>query len=166
MDLSVIDVAMLALFLAVAPIALWVAWSDVATMKIPNRAVLAAMAAFAVVGLAVLPFDAYLWRWAQFGIVLALGFVLNMARAMGAGDAKFGAAMALFIAPEHVGLFLMLLSAVVLASFVTHRTARAVPAVRGAFPTWESWHRTDFPMGLPLGGTLVAYLGLAALSVI
>lgn len=166
MDLSVIDFAALVLFLAAVPISLWVAWSDVATMKIPNKAVLAAMGAFAVIGLAVLPFEAYLWRWAQFAIVLALGFVLNLARAMGAGDAKFGAAMALFVAPEHVGLFLMLLSAVAIAAFVTHRAARSVPAVRGAFPTWESWHRSDFPMGLALGGALIAYLALATFSTI
>lgn len=166
MDLSVIDFATLVLFLAAAPIGVWVAWSDVSTMKIPNKAVLAAMAAFAVIGIAILPFEDYLWRWLQFAIVLAIGFLLNLARAMGAGDAKFGAAMALFIAPEHAGVFLMLLSAVAIVAFVTHRAARAVPAVRGAFPSWESWDRSDFPMGLALGGALIAYLGLATLSTI
>ncbi len=157
-----IDIAMLALFVAAAPIALWVAWSDVATMKIPNRAVVAAIAAFAVVGLAVLPFDDYLWRWLQFAAVLALGFALTVARAMGAGDAKFGAAMALFVAPEHAAQFLMLLSAVLVAAFATHRAARALPAVRGAFPDWESWNRPEFPMGLALGAALIFYLGLGA----
>ncbi len=36
----------------VLPIALWVAWSDMKFMKIPNKAVLALVAVFAVVGLA------------------------------------------------------------------------------------------------------------------
>jgi prepilin peptidase CpaA len=70
--------------------------------------------------------------------------------------------MALFVAPEHAAQFMMLLSAVVLAAFVTHRAARAMPAVRGAFPTWESWNRQDFPMGLALGAALIFYLALGA----
>jgi prepilin peptidase CpaA len=35
---------------------------------------------------------------------------------------------------------------------------RAVPAVRRATPDWVSWQRKDFPMGLALVGTFVAYL--------
>ena len=159
-----IDFAMLALLLVAAPIGIWVAWSDVATMKIPNRAVVAAIVGFAVIGAAVLPFGDYLWRWLQFAVVLAIGFGMTIARAMGAGDAKFGAAMALFVAPEHAAEFMMLLSAVLLAAFATHRAARAMPAVRGAFPTWESWERKDFPMGLALGAALIFYLALGAVS--
>jgi prepilin peptidase CpaA len=144
------------------PIGIWVAWNDMAFMKIPNKAVMALFVVFAVVGLVALPFQDYLWRYAQLVAVLAIGFVLNMARAVGAGDAKFAAAMAPFVDPGDLRILLVLFAAVLLAAFATHRTARAVPAVRGAFPGWESWTRRDFPMGLALGGTLIFYLLLGA----
>ncbi len=144
------------------PIGVWVAWNDMAFMKIPNKAVMALFAVFVVVGLAALPLEAYLWRYVQVAAVLALGFVLNLARAVGAGDAKFAAAMAPFISPGDIRVVLVLFAAVLISAYVTHRAARAVPAVRGAFPGWESWSRKDFPMGLALGGTLIFYLLLGA----
>ncbi len=50
--------------------------SDMKFMKIPNKAVLALMAVFAVVGLIALPLDVWAWRWAHFlVIVLVIGFV-------------------------------------------------------------------------------------------
>jgi prepilin peptidase CpaA len=140
------------------PIGIWVAWNDMAFMKIPNKAVVALFAVFVVVGLLALPLDSYVWRYAQLAGVLALGFVLNIARAVGAGDAKFAAAMAPFVDPGDVRVVLVLFAAVLLAAFVTHRAARSVPAVRTAFPAWESWSRKDFPMGLALGGTLIFYV--------
>ena len=144
-------------------IGVWVAWNDMAYMKIPNKAVAALFVVFVVVGLLALPFQEYLWRFAQLAGVLAVGFVLNLARAVGAGDAKFAAAMAPFIDPGDARLLLVLFAAVLLAAFVTHRGARSVPAVRRAFPSWESWARGDFPMGLALGGTLIFYLILGVL---
>lgn len=140
------------------PIGIWVAWSDMAFMKIPNKAVIALFAVFVIVGLIALPFETYLWRYLQLVVVLGAGFVLNMARAVGAGDAKFAAAMAPFFAPGDFRLALVLFSAVLIGAFVTHRAARALPAMRRAFPAWESWSRKDFPMGLALGGTLIFYL--------
>jgi prepilin peptidase CpaA len=140
------------------PIGIWVAWNDMAFMKIPNRAVVALFAVFVVVGLLALPFEDYLWRYVQFAGVLALGFVLNAARAVGAGDAKFAAAMAPFVDPGDARVVLVLFAAVLIAAFVTHRAARTIPAMRAAFPAWESWSRKDFPMGLALGGTLIFYL--------
>lgn len=147
-----------------APIAIWVAWSDMARMKIPNKAVLALVAVFAVVGLAALPLELWAWRWSHLAAVLAVGFVANAAGLMGAGDAKFAAAMAPFVMREDGVLFAYLLAAVVIAGFVTHRLARAVPAIRARAPHWESWSRNDFPMGLCLGGALVFYLLLGAVA--
>jgi prepilin peptidase CpaA len=140
------------------PIAIWVAWSDMARMKIPNKAVMALVAVYAVVGLIALPFEDYLWRYAHLGVVLAVGFVANAARLLGAGDAKFAAAMAPFIALPDAVTFVYLFSVVLLAGFAVHRLARATPAIRGRTPQWESWSRKDFPMGLCLGSALVIYL--------
>ena len=149
---------------AVLPVALWVAWSDMARMRIPNAAVLVMVGLYAVLGLLALPLSVWAWGWAHLGVVLVLGFVLNVVGAMGAGDAKFAAAMAPFIALPDVAPFLMLFAAVLLAAFATHRGVRAVPALRGLSPGWESWHRGDFPMGLALAGAMVFYLLLAAMT--
>ncbi len=147
----------------VVPIGIWVAWNDMKFMKIPNKAVLALFGVFVVVGLVALPFDAYLWRWPIALGVLAIGFVMNLARAMGAGDAKFLAAMAPFADPGDVNVIIILFAAMLLAAFATHRLFRAMPRVRAGFPDWESWTHAKFPMGLALGTTIILYLVLGVL---
>ncbi|MCB1338985.1 MAG: prepilin peptidase [Maritimibacter sp.] len=149
------------------PIGIWVAWSDMARMKIPNYAVLALVAVFAVVGIGlalagVWSFETWAWRWVHLVVVLLIGFLANMIGAMGAGDAKFAAAMAPFVVRQDVLPFIYLLAAVVILGFTLHRVARAIPAVRGLAPHWESWTRKDFPMGLCLAGALVIYLAAGA----
>lgn len=78
----------------VLPICLYVAYTDMALMKITNKAVVLLALIFVVLGIFLMPFDAYLWRLAALGIVLAIGIILNAAGALGAGDAKFAAAAA------------------------------------------------------------------------
>ncbi|PWE31978.1 hypothetical protein DDZ14_12220 [Maritimibacter sp. 55A14] len=154
------------IFLVIAlPISVWVAWSDMKTMRIPNLAVLALTAGFLVLGLVALPLDAYLWRLAHILIVLLAGFLLSVLGLVGAGDAKFAAAMAPFIALGDLRGFAFVLAIVMIAAFLTHRLARATPLVRRVTPDWQSWERKkDFPMGFALGGALVAYLALAAMQ--
>ena len=144
----------------VIPIAIWVTWSDMSSMKIPNKAVLALMIVFAVIGLIALPFMDYLWRWAHFVVVLIITFVLNALRLLGAGDAKFAAAMAPFIALPDWYPFMFLLGATLIAAFIVHRTAKAT-RIRQMVPEWESWTRREFPMGMALAPALVFYLLIA-----
>ncbi|MWP37578.1 hypothetical protein GQY15_08165 [Rhodobacter sphaeroides] len=146
----------------VLPIALWVAWSDMKFMKIPNKAVLALAAVFLVAGPVVLPLDDWLWRWLHLLVVLAVGFLMNMGRLIGAGDAKFAAAMAPFVALEDLRLALALFAASLLGAFASHRGLGRLGPFRRATADWESWRRRDFPMGLALAGMLILYL-LAAL---
>ena len=146
----------------VTPVALYVAWSDMAAMRIPNKAVLALLVVYAVVGLIALPLVDYAWRWTHFAVVLVAGFVLTMVGAMGGGDAKFGAAMAPFLALGDLQIFLLIFSASLLAAFAAHRLARAIPALRGLASHWESWSNPKFPMGLALSASLLIYLALAA----
>lgn len=156
------DVALWFLPFAI-PICLWAAWSDLSTMKIPNKAVLSLVGVFALVGLIVLPLPEYAWRWTHLGVVLLVGFVMSSLGLLGAGDAKFAAAMAPFVALPDAGRFLMLMAAVTLAAFVIHRLLRATPAIRVRTPDWESWTRgRQFPLGLALGPGLIFYLALAA----
>ncbi len=147
----------------VLPICLWVAWSDLKFMKIPNRAVYALVAVFLVVGLLALPMPVYGWRLLQLVVVLVVGFGLNMTGLIGAGDAKFAAAAAPFVAYADLRAVLILFATVLLAAFATHRAFRAVPAVR-ARTDWKSWTARDFPMGLALGGTLAFYIAIGALG--
>ncbi len=145
------------------PICVWAALSDLKRMKIPNKAVLALIAVFVALGPLALPLADYPWRFLHLIVVLVVGFIFNLAGAFGAGDAKFAAAMAPFIALGDVYLFSMLFAATILIGFTLHRLARAIPAIRRATPDWESWTRKDFPMGLCLGAGLVLYLLVGAL---
>ncbi|MCL4675536.1 MAG: prepilin peptidase [Pararhodobacter sp.] len=155
--------AALWLLVFATPIAGFVAWSDLRAMRIPNLSVLALLAVYAVVGLLTLPTTVWAWSWLHFVVVLVVGFTLSLTGGFGAGDAKFAAAMAPFVALGDLRLFLVLFSAVVLAAFVAHRILRAIPAIRRATPNWASWERREFPFGLALGPTLIFYLGLACL---
>lgn len=144
----------------VLPICLYVIYTDISRMKITNVANLALAGVFVVVGLIVLPFDAYLWRLAAMVIVLIAGIVLNAVGAMGAGDSKFLAAAAPYIALGDLNLLTWLFMAVLLAAFVTHRGIKHTP-LRQLAPDWTSWEQgKKFPMGLALGTALSLYLGL------
>lgn len=143
------------------PICIWVALSDLRQMRIPNVAVLALTGVFLVTGLFALPMDAYVWRLAAFGIVLLAGFVITSLGLVGAGDSKFAAAMAPFIAPGDYLFFLALFSMVLIGSWITHRSAGRVPAVRRATAHWSSWEQGKlFPMGVALAGSLIIYLAM------
>lgn len=145
---------------AALPISIYVAWSDLRSMKIPNVAVYALVGAFAVLGLIALPsFELYLWQWAHLPVMLIIGMVLNAAGAMGAGDAKFIAAAAPMIGLGDMNLLIPALAASVLVGFTLHRIGKHT-RLRNLAPGWDSWDQDNkrFPMGFPLGMTLVAYL--------
>lgn len=146
----------------ILPICLWVAWSDLKFMKIPNKAVLTLAAAYLLIGPIALPFQLYLWGWALGAAVLVAGFIVTSLGYVGAGDSKFAAAMAPFFIGGDLRLILALFAGCLLAAFATHRLFRAIPAFRGATAEWESWTHKDFPMGLALSGTLSFYF-IAAL---
>lgn len=148
----------------VVPVCLYVCYTDMRDMKIRNHAVMALFAIFAVLGLIALPFDDYLWRYAHLVVILLVGIVANAAGVMGAGDSKFAAAAAPFVALGDLRLMMALFAATLLAAFVAHRLARMTPLRRLA-PDWKSWTTgSKFPMGLALGGTLAIYLGLGLVS--
>lgn len=146
----------------VIPICLWVAWSDLREMKILNKAVIALVCIYLVVGIAVLPMPEYLWRLSHLAVLLVVGIGANAAGLMGAGDAKFIAAAAPFVALGDAAIALLLLAGVTVAAYLSHRLVRMSPLRRLA-PDWASWHSGKrFPMGLALGPALALYLALAA----
>lgn len=139
-------------------IGLWVAWSDMRFMKIPNPAVLSLIAVYLVVGLVTLPFLAWAWGIALGLATLVVLFLANAAGLMGAGDSKFGAAMAPFFLATDIRAVLGLLAACLLGAFAAHRLLRRLPALRRATPDWQSWTHEKFPMGLALAGMLNFHL--------
>lgn len=149
----------------VVPLCLYVAYTDLAYMKITNKTVLLLGAVYVILGPFVLPsFESYLWSFAHFAVVLVAGIILNAAGGMGAGDAKFLAFAAPYIALGDLPLLMMVLAAILLAAVVTHRGIRAT-ALRNLAPNWASWEQGKrFPMGLALGPTLALYLCLGALN--
>lgn len=152
------------LLIAALPISLFVAWNDMRSMKIPNVAVMALVISFAVLGLLAFPFTQYLWQWVHLVVVLLIGFLLNAARVVGAGDAKFAAAAAPFVMVGDLATLAWIFVASVFAGFFAHRIAKHSP-LRKLVPDWESWTSgRRFPMGLPLGMTLIGYLVLAAVQ--
>lgn len=148
--------------LPVAAIGLWVAWSDMKFMKIPNTSVLALAAVFLILGPIALPFQTWLWGLALGVITLVAGFVISSLRLVGAGDAKFAAAMAPFFAGSSPAFVFTLFAGCLLAAFFAHRLARLTP-FRTATADWASWTNRKFPMGLALAGTLIFYFLLALL---
>jgi len=145
-----------------APLCLWVMWSDLSAMRIPNPAVLAMAAVFVAIGPIALPLAEYPWRLATMAAVLAAMFLANMAGLMGAGDSKFIAAAAPFIDPGDIAPLCLIFAACLLAAFVSHRIAKH-SALRRLAPGWTSWDRgRKFPMGFALGGALTIYLALGA----
>ncbi|MCX7561148.1 prepilin peptidase [Sulfitobacter sp. F26204] len=146
----------------VLPICLYVAFTDMAQMKITNQSVVLLALVFLVIGVFLMPFTAYLWRLAALLIVLVVGVILNGAGAMGAGDAKFAAAAAPYIALGDLRLLMALFAAALLAAAVAHRGAKYTP-LRELAPHWVSWDRKKFPMGLALGPALAIYLLLGTL---
>jgi prepilin peptidase CpaA len=147
----------------VLPICFYVAYTDLARMKITNRAVIVLALIFVVIGFFLMPLNAYLWKLAALAIVLVVGIVLNAAGVMGAGDAKFLAVAAPFIAIGDLQVLIMLFMATLLAAAITHRTVKHTP-LRKLAPDWDSWEQgKKFPMGLALGPCLALYLILCAL---
>ena len=140
------------------PIAIWVSWSDMKFMKIPNKAVMSLAAVWLIVGFFVMERPDWLWGFAFLAIALVIGFGANMISLIGAGDAKFAAAMAPFFVVADWRYALGLFTACLLAAFVIHRVARRIPALKSLTTTWVSWTNKDFPMGLALSGTLIFYL--------
>jgi prepilin peptidase CpaA len=160
-DVSVTVTQSIAFLIFVAPLCLYVAWNDLRAMKIPTWSTDALAIVFVVVGIFVMPFTDYLWRYVHFGVVLVIAILANAVGAMGAGDSKFLASAAPFVALDDTGFVLMLLGSGMLAGLLIHRTAKAIPAVRNLVPNWESWAQGKrFPMGFPMGAVLIVYLAI------
>lgn len=119
--------------------------------------------AFVVSGIFLLDFDIFLWRLFGGFIVLVIGFALFSIGGIGGGDAKFAAAMALFIDHTHLASFLLILAMFALLGVVLHKILGKMGFMSKITDTWESWRieksgkKKNFPLGLGMSGALIYY---------
>lgn len=164
-EISVTVTQSIAFLIFVAPLCIYVAWNDLRAMKIPTWSTDALALVFVIVGIFVMPFGDYVWRYAHFGVVLVAAMLLNAVGAMGAGDSKFLASAAPFVALDDAGFVFMLLGTGMFLGYFIHRAAKAIKPIRNLVPDWESWHQGKrFPLGFPLGAVLIIYLALPLLA--
>lgn len=150
-----------------APFALWAAWQDIRTMRIPNEISVYAGLAFILVMPFFLPYDSYGLRIAIGGWVLVAGFVLNTLGLLGGGDAKFATVMAPFVAPGHYIYVLMAYLASILICVALHRLVGFIAVRTGTLQDWESFSSgKKFPMGLPITVAMLVYLSANAAGLI
>ncbi|MEO0679751.1 MAG: prepilin peptidase [Pseudomonadota bacterium] len=157
--LSGATAAWIALVVA-GPMALAAALWDLRRMRIPNALNIALAAGWLPLGLATLPLDAVGLRIAGALLVLVAGFAVFAIGKVGAGDVKMLAAGALWVPGGAAPAALLLLSAALLIGAAAVFAARRILASpdhpwRGLRP------QAKFPMGVSIGGALIAFLGLA-----
>jgi prepilin peptidase CpaA len=146
----------------VVPIALYISWNDMRSMKITNASVMVLLGVFVVIGPFAFGWPAYAWQWLHVPVTLAVCILLWMARAMGGGDAKMIAAMSPFFALADFGLITQVFAASLLGALAVHSLFRFTK-LKDIVPDWKSWNAGRyFPKGLPLSMTLVFYLILIA----
>ncbi len=146
------------------PICLYVIYTDLSKMIIPNIMVLALLGVFIIIGPFVLPFETYLWRFAHFGVVLAVGYIFYLIAGIGAGDVKFAAAMATFIALPDWGFALILYTVFSLLGLLLHQIARRIGFIQRITSGWKSFDlkQGHYPLGISLAVMHLVYLSLGA----
>lgn len=121
---TAISVVALTMFSALL---VWAAVSDFRRYIIPNQVSLSVLALYPVFVLSA-P-DPVNWQWAlvMAGVFFAVGFVMWLTRAMGAGDAKLLPVVVLWVGPKEFTTFIVVLIAgsLALAFVIGVRTALA-----------------------------------------
>ncbi|MEO1641236.1 MAG: prepilin peptidase [Pseudomonadota bacterium] len=160
---------------AVIPLALYISWNDMRTMKITNNSMLVLFGAFVVLGPFAFGFPTYFWQLLHGPVVLVVGMAIWALRLVGGGDAKMLAAMAPYFWLDDLRLILIVFVAASLGALITHSIFRFTP-LHKLTPDWASWSagkgnlrggilglNLAFPKGTALSLTLVVYLLLVAI---
>lgn len=159
-----------------APIGIFTFYVDMKTKKISNYTVWALFLVFVVVGILTMPFGEYLWRFAHYAVVFAIGILFYILRQVGAGDVKFASVLALFIHQGDIRLMLVISAGALLATVATLLLAKLTP-LKNLAPDWAAWVMSAgkggpdvglnsqyiLPMGTGLSLMLCAYLALGIL---
>ncbi|HML28624.1 MAG TPA: prepilin peptidase [Hyphomicrobium sp.] len=150
--------------LLVFPVAMaFAAANDLLTMKIPNGIPMALVAGFiAVATLSQMPLEAFGISLAVGFAVLAVTFTLFAYNLLGGGDAKLIAAGAIWVGPDHILDYLMLITifgGMLCLAILAYR--RWVPAAALPLPGWaQKLHveKGPVPYGIAIAaGALVVF---------
>jgi prepilin peptidase CpaA len=149
----------LILLVPVLPIAVWAAATDMRTFKIPNRAVIAMLAVWPVLGwLAVPTWTAWFWGFAILAVAFLIAYLAFAVAGFPGGDAKYAAAMSpIFVGADIVWLLSLIASSMV-GALALHQIMGRIPAIRSRTADWQSWGKRIFPFGLALSMIVVFYL--------
>lgn len=140
--------------LALAPIMIATAVSDLRYLRIPNLYVMAGLALF----IALLPTGVgdLQWRLLAALCVFASLSALFAVRLVGGGDVKMMTVVVLFVPPDSWSLFAVLISAALISGVIAILLLRSL--LTGVVPT--GWQAIDepraFPMGLAMAFAVIA----------
>ncbi|KAB7613466.1 hypothetical protein F9L33_12795 [Amylibacter sp. SFDW26] len=142
-------------------IGIYVCWTDMKFMRIPNNACLALLGSFLILGFLIFDLQEYGIRLAQGAVILALGFLVTSLGLVGGGDSKFAAVIAPFIALSHAFQFIFIVAIISFISLALHKLIAVTPVLRQHTEKWASWDPDGmFPFGITLAGSLIVYLFL------
>ena len=148
---------------AIIPLAIFISWNDMRSMKITNNTVVVLLVAYGVLGPFAFGLEMYFWQWLHFPVVLVICILLWMSRVMGGGDAKLIAAMSPFFVVSDLEVILRLFAACLISALIVHRLFMLTP-LKQPVAEWKSWDAGRFfPKGFPLSMTLLLYLVFAAI---
>ncbi|MEH6359944.1 MAG: prepilin peptidase, partial [Amylibacter sp.] len=119
------------LLIPAIPISIWVAWSDMKFMRIPNVACYALFISFLLMGPLIFDMHEYGIRILQGIVMLIAGFFATSIGLIGGGDAKFTAAMVPFIALAHVIPFVFIVGIMSFVSIALHKLIGITPGLKG-----------------------------------
>ena len=140
-------------------IGIYVAWSDMKYMRIPNISCLILFVSFLILGFLIFDLSEYGFRILQGFVFLAIGFVATSIGAVGGGDSKYAAALAPFVAFSDIPFFIVILAVMSFLSVGLHKIAGVTPGIKTHVQDWVSWKRRGvFPFGLTLSASIIAYL--------
>ena len=155
-------------FAATLPLLFYIIFSDLRYMRIYNWSNIALFLIFLVLAPIFFSFTEIGWRLVAAIVMFAVGFILNIGRLIGGGDAKFLPAAAPFIALPDATFVMVLLAALSILVLIIHRLLLFIPPFKRAVADWVSWNdprmngKPATPYGVALAATLSAYLFLKA----
>ncbi|GIX13974.1 MAG: membrane protein [Paracoccaceae bacterium] len=141
---------------------LYAIWTDLSRMIIPNHVVIATVVLFLAGAPFVMGLEEMAWRFLPAALVLLAGFLLHLTGQFGAGDAKFAAAIVLFVPLRDLPSLLWIYAILALVSVGVLHLVRRILRARGVESRLKALAETrTFPLGIPLALTALVYQILA-----
>lgn len=148
------DAALILATAGLLPLMVYITYTDLRYLRIPNWSVLAVLGVFVATGIWGLPFETFLWRIGYAALALAAGIVIyNLAQgSVGAGDLKLIAALAPFLSQANLLDFMLIYVVVSIFGTILFMVMRRRNRRRGVKEPWKAFGETIYmPAGVFLG---------------